>query len=206
MATGSPIERMPLELNTAILSFLPDFKSLISAALSCKTLFAALKTYESQIVFAVLQLHPSVLPEAYAAWQFSQVSDTPDRDEIIGFMKSFFSVRKVPEQVWTVKKALPLERLRTYAQYFAQKIPSDLLRDIKRTPLEPDQYQLSQPCLRRFERSLYRFEIYCNLFSHSALDGAERKDVFFSRFAPWENEQFRCIYAHLQLMVVPCKF
>lgn len=46
---------------------------------------------------------------------------------------------------------------------------------------------------------LYRFEIYCNLFSTSTINFGvqEQGDLFLSHFMPWENEQLCCVYERL---------
>ena len=60
----------------------------------------------------------------------------------------------------------------------------------------------------RIERALYRFEIYCNIFrespkaQYSSVYG-EQKRLFFSNFAPWENEQLGCIHDFLARVVSP---
>ena len=51
----------------------------------------------------------------------------------------------------------------------------------------------------RIERSFYTFEIYCSLFgkSRSRLSLNDQLDLFFNRFAPWENEQLACVHDFL---------
>lgn len=60
---------------------------------------------------------------------------------------------------------------------------------------------LSTNEVTRIERSLYRFEIYCNLFRDSAqftfAPGPEQREAYFSKFSPWENEQLACVQDYL---------
>ncbi|KAJ9646962.1 hypothetical protein H2204_000654 [Knufia peltigerae] len=106
---------------------------------------------------------------------------------------------------WTLSQALQLGHLQRHVAHLSLDFASHCSEnpvtevDVKLfwegfpTPTE----------IRRIQRTLYRFEIYCNLFRArkkppaAAFDVDEHRTVFFSKFSPWENEQLGCIHDYL---------
>ena len=82
-------------------------------------------------------------------------------------------------------------------------------------PLKQFKLSPTRQELRRIERALYRFEIYCDLFREipnersstipSAIN-SEQSQLFFAKFAPYENEQLGCIHDFLVRAISPSKF
>ncbi|KAL2220436.1 hypothetical protein M432DRAFT_638579 [Thermoascus aurantiacus ATCC 26904] len=96
-------------------------------------------------------------------------------------------------------------KLYDHVHYFATDLASKALAknpvsgesDIAPTP--PSQSELT-----RIERTLYRFEIYCNVFRGPPNTFLSlRRRWFFFQFSPWENEQMACIYDHFVSVVTP---
>ena len=114
-------------------------------------------------------------------------------------------------QCWNLRDALYLDKLHNHIEFFVKGFTIDALRlekDVNadaRTALSSERH--------RVERTLYRFELYCNLFrrrererrelSRNRLNPEERfshqeqRRIFFDRFPPWENEQFASIREYL---------
>lgn len=75
-------------------------------------------------------------------------------------------------------------------------------------PLRQCQFLVTRQEACRIHRALYRFEIYRNLFCQSPAKVqssvyGEQNELFFSHFAPWENEQLGCIHDFLARIVLP---
>ena len=62
---------------------------------------------------------------------------------------------------------------------------------------------LSRSEWRRFDLSIIRFELYCNLFRfHVAVGlGNSRRELWFKHFSFWESEQLACAYDYLSFCV-----
>ncbi|KAI3323322.1 hypothetical protein HD806DRAFT_544087 [Xylariaceae sp. AK1471] len=215
----SPIGELPVELVRSVLSALPDITSLKTAVLSCPLFYYTFLEAETTITMQVLlnEIGISVLPEAIAAYESSRVrsvvSDPICPEAIVDFLNQNFSQRLTPPRCCSLQKALQLERLHLCVDGFAQKFASAALAE---HPIDRSESLATYEETCRIERALYRFEIYCNLFSKPRKvrpypwwelpeepDPIEQKKLFFDKFAPWENEQLGCIHDFLFRIISP---
>jgi hypothetical protein len=99
--------------------------------------------------------------------------------------------------------ALPLGRLHIFVHYLAKRFATKVLASEARLSAISSRPTLSEIC--RFERALYRFEIYCNFFRSSLAPSRreERRELYFSKFSPCENEQLDCIHGFLIREIAP---
>ena len=111
---------------------------------------------------------------------------------------------------WTLHSALELSEIHGHVQYFAYKFASFALshNPVSGRP-EKKAASISLSEITRIQRTLYRFEIYYNIFAepvgpqcgrrtdfnHDSFDhDMIVRDGYLSKgFAPWENEQLACI-------------
>ena len=97
-----------------------------------------------------------------------------------------------------MKDALSIANLQSSVGEFARSFLSNVIADEPVHASLPSTPTASE--LRRFERALYRFEIYRNLFRQPrnrrerGIGTEFQKRVFFDRFPPWKNEQLGCIH------------
>ncbi|KAI0426620.1 hypothetical protein F5Y09DRAFT_318433 [Xylaria sp. FL1042] len=199
------IEGLPPELVCMALSALPDVESLKVAVLSCPLFYDAFRNAETSITTHVLfnQIDASVLPEAMAAFESSclrpldKKRPNPNRDATMNFVTQNLRQRSTPPRNWLLKRALPLGRLHSCVEELAKQFAEAALPESSTTHQER--------C--RIQRALYRFEIYCNLFRELNLEEsiiyADQSNLFFAKFAPWENEQLGCIHDFLVRAVSP---
>jgi hypothetical protein len=193
-----------------ILQNLPDTQSLIASLLAHSSLYNAFqedptiaaKVLENQIV------PPSLLPHALAVQQSASLK-SQNRDQVqelfdnyykITSTQLFHSLPQVP-----LPDALYMTDLYKSVVFFTENFVSATL-PLLSTGKDPQTLSAS-PSLTEFyriQRSLYRFELYCNLFRryrHNNLKtffGAkEQGEIFFKRYSPWENEQLACIHDYL---------
>lgn len=199
---------LPIEVKLVIMSALPDVWSLTSTALTCSSLYRILADNEALLTSKVLlnETNFDILPEAVAALESSRLKPWT-RQHIRDFTFQHLHARKLPTQRYALSDALHISKLYYHVRYFAVDFASKTLA--KRPVsghLEPTSAPPSQAELTRIQRAFYRFEIYCNLFrdpERTLFSVAEQRDVFFSCFSPWENEQLACIHDYLFRVVSP---
>ncbi|KAI1307128.1 hypothetical protein F5Y03DRAFT_126745 [Xylaria venustula] len=211
---SSPVEKLPVELLQEVLECLPDVPSLYAAILSCSSFHSAFIGAECAISTAVLfnQIKVEVLPEAMIACDSALLRphdpNPKSRETILNFVTCNFLQRPTGHGLWPLWKALHLGRLHFYVDALAKEFAVSAL---SKSPLN----QLNRLPARqescRIERTLYRFEIYCNIFrenekrfsSSPSTVLSDRKRLFFDNFTPYENEQLGCIHDFLIQIVSP---
>ncbi|KAI1177138.1 hypothetical protein F4777DRAFT_216459 [Nemania sp. FL0916] len=186
------MDRLDLRLLQEILMYL-DLTSLRNAALSCRTLFHALKGAEVLITSKAFlrQIDYDLLPEAILV-HMSKSFPLEDsvRNEVVKKLKH----RECAPVKWNLSDALPLAQFHEKLSVLAKQAACEAFE--KQPRLQRESTQITYEELRRFERAFYRFELFCNLHSYSGQD-----DDFFSSFSKWENEQLACVHEHLTRVI-----
>lgn len=213
-ADGSPrssrIEGLPVELLQMVLSALSDVASLHAAVSSCPRFRLIFLEVEATITAQVLsrQIDGSILPEATAAFESSCFPtygrEIQNREGVRDFVARNLRHRLALPRSWSLRSALRLGRLHSCVAWFANKLA---LAAFSRETLSRSEPLVSPQERSRIECALFRFEIYCNLFRESQDPYSdlrrEQKLLFFSKFAPWENEQLGCVHDFLVETVSP---
>lgn len=201
---SSALERVPLEIAQHILTSIDDISSLVSTVLACPFLYHAFTSAEEYITRQVLFQHvnPALINDAVLAYDTSHRTFWSDVD-VRQILSQYFDTDKPPFLAWKLSRAIPIAKLHNDIHYLATELASHAIAKIPASEEEPDSAHmpLSTNEITRIERTLYRFEIYCNVFGRYAqftfIPGAEQRAVFFSKFAPWENEQLGCVHDYL---------
>ena len=108
----------------------------------------------------------------------------------------------IPTGYWSLRTFAELSGRVRHVKYFTQ----EFVRTLESCPLRPDGISLEEPIslthseVNRIERAFYRYEVFCNICHlHCGTENpVEQKQMFFSKFAPWENEQLVSVYEFLQ--------
>lgn len=148
------------------------------------------------------------MPEALAVLRSTKLPKVLDHDTLTQFIDKYFeTLRNDSLSVgWTLSEAAGMERSHHLIQQFTDDFAAHALTHHPDTGELLTRYESpSGQELQRIQRSFYRFELYCNLFSRRAKvhrrDPINSKDkehkYLFARFAPWELEQLVCIYDFL---------
>ena len=200
-----PIEWLSIELRQLIMSAITDVQSLKSAALSCPSLYYAFSNAETIITTHVLfnQVGCDVPLEAVAALESSRLRP-PTKQGIQDFVAKYLRQRCPLPRSWTLRDALPVGKLHLSLRDFATKFANACLT---KEPLRSATLTTPTPGERdRINRALYRFEIFCNLFRKpDVVNFEDQRNLFFSNFSPWENEQLACIHDFLVRQISPGK-
>ncbi|KAK8045754.1 hypothetical protein PG996_013818 [Apiospora saccharicola] len=198
------MEELPLELVQRVFAHL-DLASIRNAALSCRTFLDAFKSAEVVITSEILlrQIDLSVLPEAILVQKSSKLGKH-STDQAIQFAQDHLRSRAPAPTQWRLVDALPLERFHRYVDWFANLYSAEAIGT------QPRLLALGKPShteLLRFQRAFYRFQLYCNVVGSRASEPQEMRDMFFSHFAAWENEQLACVYEYLMRVIAThCHF
>ncbi|KAK8065480.1 hypothetical protein PG997_012227 [Apiospora hydei] len=198
----STLEGLPVELVRLVLAGLPDVASLQATVLSCPLFYGAFQEAEAAIATQVLlnQMDASVLPEAMAAAESTRLRLHPDAEPlaemaVAGFMDRNLRNRPAPPTSWSLLDALRVARLHAAVEEFAVRFANEAMATPRLSPSRSIDVTCQELC--RIERTLYLFEIYCNLFRISPMllrsPGMsmrirfyrEQQRLFFTNFAPW---------------------
>jgi hypothetical protein len=192
-----PIEQLSIELRQLIMSAITDVQSLKSAALSCPSLYYAFSNAETIITTHMLfnQIGCDVPLEAVAALESSRLR-LPTKQGIQDFVVKYLCQRCPSPRSFTLRDALSVGNLHLSLYDFATRFANACLT---KEPLRSATLTTPIPDKRdRINRALYRFEIFCNLFHKpDIVDLEDQRDLFFSNFSPWENEQLACVHDFL---------
>lgn len=209
----SPIEGLSVELVRMILLALPDVETLQKAVLSCPLFYHAFVEVENSISTHLLSIQKGndVIPEAFAAFESSKLrnghkgpKDGDCSEAVTNFVAQNLRQRPSSPKLWTLSEALRLERLHVSVNWFANKFATEALA---KDPLNRTHTPVTPQEKARFQRALYRLEIYCNLFREvkevQSVFYSDQKNLFFSNFAPWEIEQIGCVHDLLIRAIIP---
>ncbi|KAI0839587.1 hypothetical protein F5Y06DRAFT_25188 [Hypoxylon sp. FL0890] len=189
------MNKLPLEIIQRILSSVDDVNSLRAATLSCRALYAAFAGAEELITTKVVvrQIHWDVLPEALAveaSWNIPNEDDALEK-----FARYHLSTRSRPFASWRLADALPIIRLHKIVEFLARRLARNALAYGPPQLSRQSSYQPEPTAgeLRRIQRALYRFQLYCNMFSHKNTHYQNQQRLFFRYFSTIEHEQLACI-------------
>ena len=190
---------LPAEIKQLIFQLLEDIPSLYALISTCSTLCYSFYDSESSILAGFLQrrIPPSLMHTALATLKSSESlpwSKQTAEDLAMLYTKTDKS-SLLPKL--NLRNALLLSEMNDHVQFFASRFASEALSyhpvtclpELNPTPVSPNE-------LCRIERTLYRFQFYCNLMAlrRKRCFGRRGPSIFVSNgFAPWENEQLACI-------------
>ena len=216
------LERLPTEIQLAILLNIGDIGSLLSLIRASPRYHSAYLSQRNVILKRVLfdSIHPDVLYDAFSAIDSTEIM-TSNRKDRAARVRSFLSDYKDNREKWAPPEHLDLESLYRLArlQNHVQHSTEDLCRIATSShPFPGTQIvygeELSINESRRFYRAFYRFDIFCNLFRNwktppddellsnasnrhhenpFQLEPLEKSSRFLGLFSPWEVEELACV-------------
>lgn len=218
---SSPAEKMSVEIVRMILSALPDVSSLQTTVFSCPLFYRAFWEAENTIITQILtkQIHDDVIGIATVTLESSYLDsinpDPESRQALLQFVDKRLRLRQSPlPRKWLLSDAARLGRLHCAVEWLADTFVTECFA---RKPLTSSDAPATTLEVRRIQRALYRFEIYCNLFrpgppargsgrQRDPLFYRQQKQLFFENFAQLENEQLGCIHDFLFRLISPSEW
>ncbi|KAF4636874.1 hypothetical protein G7Y89_g1199 [Cudoniella acicularis] len=201
------VGKLPVEAIQAILSSASSIPSLISLALSCTSFYRALLGAQALITLNVLEneVGEGALQQAILAMRASKMKKHKPRD-IRYFVRKNITF---PEQYKTntqisILDALFISKLDQHVTYFAHDFVSKALAYMPSQTLSAEDLKPpSRTEINRIKGALYFFELYCNLFRTPDTSPDLQREIFFSKFCAWENEQLATIREYLLRIITP---
>ena len=202
------------ELKYAIFTNLPDVTSAKSLALVSSSFYYTFLDAQSLILTEILQneISTDLLQGAFAAYKASKIP-LWTKQAIRTLLDEYFGRTLLhTNQNWNLSEALHMSNIHNCVEFFAAEFASSALS--KNPTTRGSNAAPSAAEMARIKRTLYRFELYCNLFRQPSFDRMrrdarnclirpgpfgtqEQQDFFFDKFSPWENEQLGCIHDYL---------
>lgn len=220
----SPLISLPTELKQLILCHLANIRSLKSIVLVHSTFYRSFEDRARHITNQVLfnSLPIELYPEALAVFKSYTLQDATEAETLLD---DYFSAIRQPtpsqkhsEFGGTLAQASAIEDFHLVVCQLTTPIVEQALR---RCPVFsdaiPDESKLSPTEEMRFHRALYRFQLHTNIYidpeiiqrhldfqAHAYVP--KDWDLFFSHFAPWENEQLASIHDLMGLLLQERQF
>jgi len=226
----SLIESLPIEIVREILSAIPDFTSLRKAVLSFPVFYNSYINVQLEINRkALINQLGDVFPEAVAAYESSVLKigmrTEPLRTNMVySFVQLRYSSREVPllrtspSVTFSWGDGVRIEKFYNIVDELAQRFVNEALASF---PLDRSELPVTIQEMNRIRRSIYHFEVYCNLFKDlrtkalywhrlrpvdpETQEMARQKMFLHNCFAPWEIEQIGCIHDFLYRIASPGK-
>lgn len=215
--TDPPLLQLPMHVLAMVLLHLDSMQSLANAVFAHPALYASFAEDRDRIVASIMAGQIPERIRRYALYTHATSSASLDRSDMEQ-IQHFLHSRSIRRSEWIrdpfelpgpldLRLASTLSRTHGIVQHFTRDLVSETL------PLARRYLNLDRPgpaCSAdeefRINRAMYRFQIYCNLFSHegnSTRAGIYRLQpllnvIIFGNFAPWVNEQLGCIHDYFE--------
>ncbi|KZL79032.1 hypothetical protein CI238_06851, partial [Colletotrichum incanum] len=195
---------IPDEIWVAILSYLPDFSCLRNAALVSPTHLRCAPSACRQVILN--EIGHRTLPDAITALESSNF-DPKDLNLVANFSNEYLKRRTPVPPTISLANGAALSELHKCVSHLSSKFQDLALQRLvkEQRGLASDRHdwpeapttaeEPSAAEAARFQRALYRFEIYCKLFKDPEvvrfnLDAVNfQRAHFFDCLSPWEIEQ-----------------
>ncbi len=212
-----PLLRLPLHIIAMVLSQLDNMQSLADAIFAHPALYASFAEDRDRVVASIMAGHIPERIRRYAMYTHATSSGSLDRSDMEQ-VRHFLQSHSIGNSEWirdpfelpgplNLHLASSLSRMHTIIQYFNRNFLSETLPSARRY-LGLDRPGLSCTADEEFRihRAMYRFQMYCNLFSYkgnSTRTGLYRLKpllniIIFGDLAPWVNKQLGCIHDYFE--------
>ena len=197
---------LPTNLVLRILTAVQDVDSLRTLVLVSSIFYSTFRDNQLLVLLRVTtsEVGRDVLPDALLAYSATTLPRSC-RGAADFFQKyTHLDSISIPDG-WSMVDCVQMSRL----SKDVADITTDFQRSLTTNPISGAEASivLSKGELARIKRALYRYSVYCSFYGYNKharglsadyLEAYTRRDAFFGRFSPWENEQFVTIYEFLQ--------
>ncbi|KAF4501583.1 hypothetical protein FAGAP_2225 [Fusarium agapanthi] len=192
----SPIEKIPLEVLSYALSFIPDRASIRAAMLSGPKLYNAFKQRPAYIASCVLfnSMEEPVHREAIVTYNMKMAKWKGLKAGIKAINRVYSSEQqRIFSQFLTFDRVKQMWRLHKAVEYFAERLPSSL---IQKHPVVKykDAFSINTNVRVRFQRTLYRLDAFLKITK--LMIASHLHDNHGKNRAPTEEEHKEAHWVH----------
>ncbi|OBS21677.1 hypothetical protein FPOA_08013 [Fusarium poae] len=161
IANPLTLDQMPYEIILNFLEEMPDIRSVHAFASSCKAIYGVFKRNELQILSKVFlyKMDEGVRKEATITECLKREKWKDLGDGFESILRVFHNVQDICKQDNSLENIKDMWRLHKSVEYFADRIPTTLLRDHPVTSVK-GHFSLTPKVRARFQRALYRLSSY----------------------------------------------
>lgn len=200
---------LPIEIIQLILSQSADAFSLRNLAFSSPVFYRPFLAAQDFILKDALrnEISPGVLPDALMSFYSAPTAQLSlqNVEDFEAFMGRYDHIEGALSEYWSLSHSLRLSQTHSTVEYFATDFASTLTTHPATGLPLPEAISLHPRERDRIERTLYRFELFCNCHRQNSrvcrrlLSVTHQKRSFLEYFSPWENEQLASIFEYLYL-------
>jgi hypothetical protein len=192
----SPIEKIPLDVLSYALSFIPDKASIRAVMLSGPKLYNAFKQREAYIASCILfnTMDEPVYREAIVTFNMKMAELKGLKAGIKAINRIYSSEQqRIYSQFLTFDRVKEMWRLHKAVEYFAERLPSSLIR--KHPVVKHKNAFYITPTVRvRFQRALYRLDACLKITE--LMIASQLHDNHGENRAPTEGEHTEAHWVH----------
>ncbi|KAI8657864.1 hypothetical protein NCS57_01165900 [Fusarium keratoplasticum] len=165
------LAKIPIEIISHTLSFLPDKKSLLNSILTCRDFNNAYNLRKTYIASSILirPMHQSVYEEAVIFYHLTREQWHGARAGIQAIHRVFAKERTLDEEQLPVNQRMNMEGIKDMhffhdnVEWWANRITTNLKRDHPVLMGDDSPFQLTPAVVNRFKRAIYRLYMYINV-------------------------------------------
>ncbi|KAF0638667.1 hypothetical protein FPSE5266_12253 [Fusarium pseudograminearum] len=157
ITTPLTLDQMPNEMVLKILSTMPNINSLHAFAASCKAVYNVYEYNKVQILAKVFldKIDKGVYEEAAITERLKREKWKDAKDGCDSILRVYNSKRTIRSEDLTLENIKDMWRLHKSVEYFADRLPTTLLREHPVTNVK-GHFSLTPRVRARFQRALYR--------------------------------------------------
>ncbi|KAL2677185.1 hypothetical protein Neosp_010953 [[Neocosmospora] mangrovei] len=165
------LAKIPVEIISHTLSFLPDRESLLNSILTCKDFHNAYNLRKTYIASTILisPMPQSVYEEAAIYYHLTREQWHGARACVQAIHRVFAKKRTLDEEQLPVNQRMTIEDIKTMhffhenAEWWANRIATNLKRDHPVLSGHTSPFQVTPTVLNRFKRAIYRLYMYIDI-------------------------------------------
>ncbi|RSL62600.1 hypothetical protein CEP54_005567 [Fusarium duplospermum] len=187
---------LPLELLPDILSFLPDKKSLLNAALTCHAFNNAYNSRKTYIASSVLfsRMHESVYQEAVVFYRLVREDWYGAEAGVQAIHNVFAMDRTLDEERIPFDDRMTMEDIQAMhlfhddVEWWVKRITTNLKRDHPILEADDSPFQLTPAVFNRFKRAIYRLYMYIDFTEKGFASSCASNGRYNRLVSPYEQD------------------
>ncbi|KAJ4323648.1 hypothetical protein N0V84_004256 [Fusarium piperis] len=189
--------KIPIEIISYTLSFMPDKKSLLNTILTCRVLNNAYSQRKAYIMTSILfsHMHESVYQEAIVFHRIKREQWNGARAGVRAVHRAFDPDRTIDQGQLPPHKRISLTEIELLhlfhegVEWWANRIATNLKRNHSVLNTNPSPFVLTPDIMNRFKRAIYRLYMYIDILEKTIATGCADNGGFNRPVTDREREE-----------------